>query len=563
MTPAADHHRLHWSDRWPAGLALVAVGLLAWLPGLFTLPPIDRDESRFAEASRAMIADQHFVVPYVGDEPRLNKPPLIYWLQITGVQATGGPGAGLAEAGNNRIWAYRLPSVVGALLAVLLTWRLGRQLFAPPTPFWGALLLATCTVIAVDVRQARVDQVLLAATVLAQLGLWRVWSSPRTDWLGVAWLWLGITFGVLIKGPVTPAVVVLTACALAVATRRFRWLLRTQPWAGVIIASAPIGLWGVLVAQEIGWSPLAENLRHELWTRSTTALESHQGFPGYHTLLLVVLFWPGVLALAPGACSAWRRGLRGLPRRFRRPELFLVAWIVPTWLLFELVSTRLPHYTLPTYPAIALLCARGLLARRMWQWVERWSFTNGLLGGYVVLTAALTLVAPLVLAWFGRLQTTASVVVPLIALLLLAAGLVILLARAVGRREMQTAQRFALASAVTGWITVFAVVLPHTPAYWLSPRAAAALRAHAAPGQPLAAAGYHEASLRFLTNNRVEFVEWAAAARWLRAHPDGLLLAPDNPIFHLGPTETLAEFGGVNYSSGEWITLRLLRPLPE
>jgi hypothetical protein len=128
---------------------------------------------------------------------------------------------------------------------------------------------------------------------------------------------------------------------------------------------------------------------------------------------------------------------------------------------------------------------------------------------------------------------------------------------------MQTAQRLAVASAVTGWITIFAVVLPHAPAYWLSPRAAAALHAHAQPDQPLAAAGYHEASLLFLTNNRVELIEWAAAARWLRAHPDGLLLAPENPIFHLGPTETVAAFSGLNYSSGEWVTLRLLRAQPE
>ena len=88
--------------RAPFVAALVA--LLACLPGLFTLPPMDRDESRFAEASAQMLESGDFTDITFQDEPRYKKPIGIYWLQAASVKV-------LSSVERRDIWAYRLPSV--------------------------------------------------------------------------------------------------------------------------------------------------------------------------------------------------------------------------------------------------------------------------------------------------------------------------------------------------------------------------------------------------------------------------------------------------------------------
>src|SRR4051812_21387330 len=83
--------RLGRLNAWAAGVLLVALCLAVYLPGFFAIPVVDRDEARFAQASRQMLESGDYVVPRVQGTPRLNKPPLIYWLQATAARVlTGG-----------------------------------------------------------------------------------------------------------------------------------------------------------------------------------------------------------------------------------------------------------------------------------------------------------------------------------------------------------------------------------------------------------------------------------------------------------------------------------------
>ena len=84
----------------------LAVMLVVALPGFFTLPPVDRDEVLFAQASRQMHASGDFIDIHFGDAVRYKKPVGIYWLQSVAATITGQPDA---------IWTYRLVSLFGAL----------------------------------------------------------------------------------------------------------------------------------------------------------------------------------------------------------------------------------------------------------------------------------------------------------------------------------------------------------------------------------------------------------------------------------------------------------------
>ena len=81
-------------------LGLILLCLVLYLPGLTTLPPVDRDEARFVQATRQMLESQDFVLIRFQNKPRHKKPIGIYWLQAAAVKMTGSSQA-------NHVWPYR------------------------------------------------------------------------------------------------------------------------------------------------------------------------------------------------------------------------------------------------------------------------------------------------------------------------------------------------------------------------------------------------------------------------------------------------------------------------
>src|SRR3954453_6295449 len=102
-----------------AAAFLLLCALLFYLPGFFTIPPIDRDEARFAQATKQMVESGDFVDIRFQDDVRYKKPVGIYWLQSVAIETASALGLPRAQL---RIWLYRMPSLFGAIGAVLLTY---------------------------------------------------------------------------------------------------------------------------------------------------------------------------------------------------------------------------------------------------------------------------------------------------------------------------------------------------------------------------------------------------------------------------------------------------------
>ena len=116
-------------------VALVLFAFLAFLPAIAALPVTDRDEARFVQASRQMVESGDYVDIRFQDEPRYKKPVGIYWLQSAAVGASGqGPEAPL--------WVYRLPSLIGAVLSVVLVAVVGVPLFGRSAALLAAAVFA-------------------------------------------------------------------------------------------------------------------------------------------------------------------------------------------------------------------------------------------------------------------------------------------------------------------------------------------------------------------------------------------------------------------------------------
>ena len=589
-TGAPTTRRGSWFATGRAGWALALLWAACVLPGFFALPPVDRDESRFAQASRQMwegVAEGDagaLVVPRIQDRPRLNKPPLIYWLQsIPGAAFDRGPwGVTLGPLESGTIWAYRIPSALCALAAVLMTWRLGRRMFHPAAAWWGAALLGACVMLMWDARQARADQLLLACTVAAQWGLWEVWrrasrGRPVGAWR-VLWFWCAIALGVLAKGPITPMVALLTALAMSAASRRWRWMLGARPLVGLGIVAAVVAPWVVGVAAEVGFRDYLSLVYDETIGRSGAPKESHWGPPGYHLVLSAVIFFPGSLVTLAAVAWAFRRSFRparpgvaarlGALRNRRGADatLFCLAWLVPSWLVFEASATKLPHYTLPLYPALALLTARGLLAIGSGRLA--WGRDAGSRVGVALWTligTALCVVFPVFLLWtgvgWGPLWVAALAGVALAVTLLGEA------AYHAWRGDALRAQWPGLGAAVVGMTVSAGMLLPRHSELWVSSRLAAVIRAADAAdvadpayASDVALVGYAEDSLLFLTRGRAERTGRGRIGELVNRSGLGLTVVEPTaePPAVPGWRRIHGVVGGFNYSNGERVSLRVV-----
>lgn len=534
---------------------------LLYLPGQTALPPMDRDEARFIQASRQMLESGDYVRIQFQDEMRAKKPAGIYWLQSLSVAA-------LSHPLSVQVWPYRLPSLLAATAAVLLTFGFGRALIGARPALLGAGLLAVSLMTVSEAHLAKSDAVLLALVVAAQGILARFYVSAQTKRLsggggcgskaqpGAPGLllsllfWLIQGFAILVKGPVLPIISLLTVVALSIHDRSAGWARSLRPLSGALVAAAVAAPWFILVSAATDGAFVGQAVKGDLLPKLLGAHESHGGFPGYYLLLAPVIFWPASLFLIPAACRGWAQ-------RGRLVHRFLLAWALPTWIMFELIPTKLPHYVLPALPALALLAGalvmEGLpvfLHRASRLWYGIWALIGLALAG-----ACLGL--PMVLGnGFSALSMP------------LALGLAIAslgTAWAACRGRLLAAGAGLVVTALAAFPPILGVVLPSLDHMFLSRQLAAIIGTVGSDG-PVAAAGFSEPSLVFLVGTQTRFVDGVGAADHLAAHRRALVVvsdadraAFDQRAGQLGlETDSFGSASGVNYSRGKRVSLAVL-----
>lgn len=342
-----------------AWILVAAVSLTAGLAGLFTLPVMDRDEARFAQATTQMLETQDFVRIAFLDEDRNKKPVGIHWLQSVTVGAAEIVTGALE---NRQIWAWRIPSLLGAVLAALATFLIANSLLAHPAGLIAGTLMGATVLLGAESGIAKTDAMLAGITTFALYALIRLKSantlSEQRKW-AVA-LWALMALGGLIKGPVTPLAAGLAAITLALWERKGNWLKPLAFWPGPLLAALILIPWLVSVQIATDGAFLREALGEDLGPKVVTGHESHGGLPGYHLLLLSALFFPAILFLPAGIAAAWR-ALKEKKPGTEEAARWLIVMSLPFWLVFEILPTKLPHYVLPAYPALAVFSAWGVL----------------------------------------------------------------------------------------------------------------------------------------------------------------------------------------------------------
>ena len=303
-----------------AFLALAFITLAVHLPGQIGLPAMDRDEARYAQATKQMLASGDFIDIKFADQSRYLQPIGIYWLQAAAALPFGG-----AQA---PIFAFRLPSLLSALASVLLTAWFGARLFGPVVGMSAGLILAPSLLLTGEAHFAKIDSALSLATLIAQTALFltiaREEEAPRRfiGWPLIFWIAIGV--GGLLKGPIILLVVGLTIIAYGLWQREWRFLKDLNPSLGVLIVAAIVAPWLILISMKTHGAFLQHAVGHSFGYKIAHGEQSHGQPPGYHTALFMLTFFPGVVLAGLGGFHAWRhRGDRAcsLPIVLDHPDL--------------------------------------------------------------------------------------------------------------------------------------------------------------------------------------------------------------------------------------------------
>jgi 4-amino-4-deoxy-L-arabinose transferase-like glycosyltransferase len=485
-----------------AVLFLTLCALVLFLPGFFTIPPIDRDEARFAQATKQMVESGDFVDIRFQDEVRYKKPVGIYWLQAASVATASALGVPRAQL---RIWLYRLPSLIGAIGAVLLTYWTALAFVTRKGAALAALMMASCMLLGAEARLAKTDAMLLLTVTAAMGALARVYLSwqrgedpARPSWGPPAIFWTALAVGILLKGPLILMFVGLTMAVLAFFDRSLAWFGRMRPVWGLMWCLVLVLPWFVAIFLRAGEAFFADSVGGDMLSK-LGAQESHGAPPGLYLLLFWVTFWPGAPLAGLAAPAVWRA-------RREPGAQFLLAWLIPSWIVFEAVLTKLPHYVLPLYPAIAILTS-GAMERRVLSrspWLIRgaaWWFAVPAIVSLIAIVGAIKLMhQPAFPAWPFL---AAAMIFGLFAWWLF---------------EDSRAERSLLNAVIAAMfmaLGVYGVVMPSLTTLFPSAEIARALRNVVCVGPKAAAAGFHEPSLVFMTDTSTLLTDGSGAADFL------------------------------------------------
>ncbi|MGI0487512.1 glycosyltransferase family 39 protein [Pantanalinema rosaneae CENA516] len=328
---------------WTLGLILAA-GLLFSI-NLGALPLRDWDEGIVAQVAREMWRAPEgsltWLYPTLGGEPYLNKPPLVYWLIALTYQV-----GGVNE------WTTRLPGAMLAALSVPLLYGIGKELFLRRTSaVLAALIYLTLLPVVRHGRLAMLDGALVCFFLIMLFCLLRARRDLRWG-LGVG---IGLGLVCLTKGIVG---LLLGAIALVfILWDTPRLLTSVYLWTGIGLGGMPVAAWYWAQWLRYGEQFLSTHLISQSLSRIWIPIENNHGAPWYYVLELLKYTLPWLIFLPQGFHRAWEH------RNLGWAKLVLV-WTIGYLGVISLMSTKLPWYIMPLYPALALVA--GNLLSESW-----------------------------------------------------------------------------------------------------------------------------------------------------------------------------------------------------
>ena len=328
--------------------SLIILIIIALFSGQYSIPPIDRDEARFAQASSQMIQSGDYVNIKFQDEIRAKKPIGIYWLQAFSAKIFG----------QEDIGSYRIPSLLSSIITLVFVGLITRLIFPLYQTLIVTLLFASSIVFMGEAHLAKTDATLLCLICVQQYFLLKIIlhqeNTFKLKYLYPILVWLTFSFGVLVKGPISIAILFPTVIAFCIIQKSISLIKSLRPIIGLLICTLVILPWFLAIDEATNGMFLQKAFQEDFFSKLESGQEGHGALPGTHLLTLSISIWP-IATFLP--CLI----LFSLQHRNNVIIKFLMCWILPFWVIIELIPTKLLHYPLPVLPAIAILAIGGLL----------------------------------------------------------------------------------------------------------------------------------------------------------------------------------------------------------
>jgi 4-amino-4-deoxy-L-arabinose transferase-like glycosyltransferase len=345
--------------------------LIFHVVGTWSLPLIDRDEPRFAEASREMIERGDYVVPYFNNRLRLDKPPLAYWGQVATYRIFG-----------ENDFSARFPSAIAAALTALVIFAWGRRLGGTGVGWWAAIIFTLSLQTFLHAKAAVADMWLVLFVTLAHRAGYELLGfcqpgeniggsfdsrtrrfNPSTVPSSLVWWWIfyiSLALGFLAKGPIAWIPLVTVAATIMLARNGqlagpFKFTI------GIPLMLAAVALWGIPALIQTRGEFFTIGIGRHVISRSLKTMEGH----GAGSFVMYLLLLPFYFVTVFVSFFPWSIKLPWLAKKLWRSrdnvDNYFLTGVAIIFIIFTLISTKLPHYTLPAFGLLALLLARHWL----------------------------------------------------------------------------------------------------------------------------------------------------------------------------------------------------------
>ena len=328
---------------------------ICFFSSLNTIPPLDRDESRYIQATVQMMESKDFINIKFLDTPRLKKPPGIYWLQALSATIT----KNILFLDNAPLWSYRLPSAIAASISVWLTFLLGKLLFGRTQGFIAALLLLSSPLVFIESHIAKTDSVLMACVLFITYILSKIIFDKKFKDITFSkyilfFTWLIMGFAFLIKGPLIFLFIFFTTIFFRIFSG-VNFIKDTKIIRGFILFLLITLPWFIFINLGDNSNVFLDSIKKDMLFKMISVQESHGSPPGTYFLSSIVFSWPIFLFILPTCIWSYKN-------KNNKAVVFLLCSIFPAWIFFELMPTKLIHYVLPLLPCFAILTSAMLVS---------------------------------------------------------------------------------------------------------------------------------------------------------------------------------------------------------
>jgi 4-amino-4-deoxy-L-arabinose transferase-like glycosyltransferase len=450
----------------------------------------DRDEPRFSQATVEMIKSGNYLYPTFNGSLRPDKPIMIYWIMSLAVRLCG----------ENEI-GFRFVAALSIALAMLGTYWIGRRVLNPRAAFWSAVVLACTPLAAFEGTMATTDAFLLLIFVVTMATLIHSFQGSFS-WKHALVFGLLCSAALLTKGPVgigIPILGTLGTCWLGRGEIEPNW--KSQGLVKLAVA-AVLGIaifvaWGIPAnnATVSKLYPKGEYLElgmgHHVVERASRPLEHHGGsfllMLPFYIPVVIAGFLPWTLFLPASLTRAKRGECGGIIGR-----ALIFGWSVPTFILMTIVATKMPHYILPIWPALALSVGATIDAAQSGTLtdIDRSRIT---LGGWISMLLAIGVgvaIIALPQRYPAELLKTPGLLCGAAIVGISATALVLL-----HRGKIVTAATFFPIAAVFVSVLVSLTILPAIEQYKLTPRMAREIETKVPHDVPVVTSRFDEPSM--------------------------------------------------------------------